>query len=111
MNNRRRTIRRRKRKVPNATHGRTELNRVAKRISFTEFLTLLRLLTKKTFINGNKRVVTFLKLPFKTFQGRCSAIKALVFGSGLYHTATTLLPVLNDRLRTHRYPFIPLFNT
>ena len=29
-----------------------------KRISFTEFLTLLCLLTKKAFMNGNKRVVT-----------------------------------------------------
>ena len=77
------------------THVRTELKHVGKLISFTEFLTLLRLLTKKTFMNRNKREVTDL-------QGRCRAIKALAFrprfGSGLYHMALTL-PVLNALLR------------
>ena len=34
-------------------------------------------------------------------------IKALAFGAGLYHTATTQ-PVLNGRERTSRYTFIPL---
>ena len=44
----------------NATHGRRTYRAQAcrKRIGFTEFLTLLRLLTKKAFMNGNKRVVT-----------------------------------------------------
>ena len=44
----------------NASHvqsSRTSEN-VRKQISFTEFLTLLRLLTKKASMNGNKRVVT-----------------------------------------------------
>ena len=76
-----------------------------KRIRFTEFLTLLRLLIKNAFMNRNKRLV--LRRPFKSLQGRCRVVKALAFGSGLYHTATTL-PVLNGRLRTRRYPFIPL---
>ena len=55
-------------------------------------------------MNGNKRVVT-RSYGVKTLQG-CRD-KALAFGSGLYHTATTL-PVLNGRERTHGHPFIPL---
>ena len=38
--------------------GSAELKDIGKRISLTEFLTLLRLLAKKVFMNENKRVVT-----------------------------------------------------
>ena len=47
----------------NATTGRRTCTFRAqarrKRISFTEFVTLLRLLTKMAFMNGNKRVAKF----------------------------------------------------
>ena len=36
----------------------TKLKHVGKRISFTEFHTLLRIQKKKAFMNGNKRVAT-----------------------------------------------------
>ena len=46
----------------NATTGRRTCTFRAQarrnRISFTEFITLLRILTKKAFMNGNKRVAT-----------------------------------------------------
>ena len=44
----------------NATHGRQTYRAQARReqIGVTEFLTLLRLLTKKVFMNGHERVVT-----------------------------------------------------
>ena len=38
--------------------GNMQSSSTRKRISFTEFLTLLRLLTKKVFMNGNDRVTT-----------------------------------------------------
>ena len=59
-------------------------------------------------MKGNKRVVTVLKLPYKTLQGRCRAIKALVFSLGLYELATTL-PVFKGLFKNWPYPFIPLF--
>ena len=36
----------------------TELQRIQKQISLTEFVTLLCLIAKRAFMNGNKRVVT-----------------------------------------------------
>ena len=45
-------------------HHVTELENVGKQISFTEFPTLLRLLTKRAFMNGNKGVPLLYSLSY-----------------------------------------------